>query len=196
MKIYDISQEVFSSEVYPGDPSPTKRTLASMNHGDNYNLTAFSMCAHNGTHVDAPVHFISGGDTVDKISLDKVVGKAYVAECTGILGRDEAQDVIRRARAHDTECVKRILIKGARISDEAAKIFASSGVLLLGTEEQSVGDTGKPLAAHVSLLGTGCVILEGIRLNAVADGEYFLSAAPLNLGGSDGAPCRAVLIEF
>ena len=54
MIIYDISQEVYSCQVYPGDPAPEKRVLSSMEKGDLYNLTAFSMCAHNGTHIDAP----------------------------------------------------------------------------------------------------------------------------------------------
>jgi len=58
MAIYDISQEVFSCRVFPGDPAPEKRVLSSMEKGDLYNLTAFNMCAHNGTHVDAPFHFI------------------------------------------------------------------------------------------------------------------------------------------
>lgn len=59
MKIYDISQEVFGCQVYPGDPTPKKRVLSSMEKGDLYNLTAFSMCAHNGTHIDAPFHFMT-----------------------------------------------------------------------------------------------------------------------------------------
>ena len=42
MKIYDISQEVFSCEVYPGDPVPEKTALKSMQEGEVYNLTAFS----------------------------------------------------------------------------------------------------------------------------------------------------------
>ena len=58
MKIYDISQEVFSCCVYPGDPKPEKKTLWATEKGDLYNLTAFSMCAHNGTHIDAPFHFL------------------------------------------------------------------------------------------------------------------------------------------
>ena len=43
MKIYDISQEVFSCQVYPGDPAPEKEMLNSMEKGDLYNLTAFRM---------------------------------------------------------------------------------------------------------------------------------------------------------
>lgn len=83
MKIYDISQEIFGYQVYPGDPTPQKRVLSSMEKGDLYNLTAFSMCAHNGTHIDAPFHFIKGGKTVDSIGLDTLIGMAYVAEHNG-----------------------------------------------------------------------------------------------------------------
>ena len=67
--IYDISQELFSCHVFPGDPAPAYEALGDMQRGDLYNLTAFSMCAHNGTHVDAPLHFVKGGRTVDEIPL-------------------------------------------------------------------------------------------------------------------------------
>ena len=70
MKIYDISQELFNCKVFPGDPSPERKVLNSIENGGLYNLTAFSMCAHNGTHVDAPFHFIKDGKTIDQISLN------------------------------------------------------------------------------------------------------------------------------
>ena len=85
MKIYDISQEIFTCQVYPGDPSPEKITLNSMDNGDLYNLTAFSMCAHNGTHIDAPFHFIKDGKTVDKMNLESFIGMAYVIKHEGIV---------------------------------------------------------------------------------------------------------------
>ena len=76
MKIYDISQEVFSCGVYPGDPKPEKQTLCAPADGELYNLTAFSMCAHNGTHVDAPYHFLHDGKTVAQLPLETFVGIA------------------------------------------------------------------------------------------------------------------------
>ena len=82
MKIYDISQEVFTCQVYPDDPMPEKKILKSMENGEVYNLTAFSMCAHNGTHIDAPFHFIKDGKMVDEISLEACVGMAYVGPFT------------------------------------------------------------------------------------------------------------------
>ena len=196
MKIYDISQEVFTSEVYPGDPVPEKKQLQSMENGDLYNLTAFSMCAHNGTHVDAPRHFIKDGKATDEISLDAVVGMAYVSEYSGVICADDAAAIMNKAKAEDPEAAKRILIKGdVIVSNEAAEVFADSGILLIGTESQSVGPEDAPMTTHLALLSREVVLLEGIRLSEVTEGVYFLSAAPLNLSGSDGAPCRAILID-
>ena len=195
MKIHDISQEVFGCQVYPGDPAPEKQILNSMEEGDSYNLSAFSMCAHNGTHIDAPFHFIRDGKTVDSIDLDAFVGMAYVAEHQGIVSGDDAAQILKKAKEQDPEAARRILIKGtAEVSSEAAKVFASSDILLLGNESQTVGPEDAPMEVHLILLGAGVILLEGIRLENVSEGVYMLNAAPLNLSGADGSPCRAVLI--
>ena len=196
MKIYDISQEVFSCRVYPGDPVPEKKAISLMEKGELYNLTAFSMCAHNGTHIDAPFHFIGDGKTVDAICLEIFVGMAYVAEHHGIVSGNDAIEIIEKAKVQNPEAVKRILIKGpAEVSLEAAKVFASRGVLLLGNESQTVGPEDAPMAVHQVLLSSNVILLEGIRLAEVSEGIYFLNAAPLNLFGADGSPCRAILID-
>ena len=195
MKIYDISQEVFGCQVYAGDPVPGKKQLCSMEKGDLYNLTAFGMCAHAGTHIDAPFHFIKAGKTVDSIALDTFVGMAYVAEYHGIVSGTAAAEILEKAKKQNQEAAKRILIKGdAEVSSEAAEVFADSGILLLGNESQTVGPEAAPMKVHLILLGAGIVLLEGIRLAEVSEGVYFLNAAPLNLSGADGSPCRAVLI--
>lgn len=196
MKIYDISQEVFGAEVYPGDPTPQRDVLCSTENGDVYNLTAFSMCAHNGTHIDAPYHFLNDGKTVEKMDLNSFVGMSYVAEHAGEVSAADARGIIERAKAQSADAARRILIKGdAEISLDAAKVFAESGILLLGNESQTVGPKDAPMAVHKELLGADVVLLEGIRLSEVSEGVYFLNAAPLNLAGADGSPCRAILIE-
>lgn len=196
MKIHDISQEVFSCEVYPGDPMPEKKTLCSIANGDLYNLTAFGMCAHNGTHIDAPYHFLQDGKPVEAVSLDACIGMAYVARHHGVVSGEDAEDILQKARLISPQAAKRILIKGAaEVSAQAAEVFASAGILLLGNESQTVGPEDAPMAVHLILLRSGVVLLEGIRLSSVSQGAYFLSAAPLNLAGADGSPCRAVLIE-
>jgi arylformamidase len=195
MKIYDISQEVFGCEVYSGDPVPKRETISSMRDGALYNLTAFSMCAHNGTHIDAPYHFLRDGDTVEKIPLSKMVGYAFVAECEGIITGLGARKILEEATSLSKEAAKRILIKGkATVSYEAAEVFAESGVELVGNESQTVGPEDAPMAVHKILLGAKVVLLEGVRLSQVRGGVYFIFAAPLALGKSDGAPCRALLI--
>ena len=196
MKIYDISQEVFGCQVYPGDPAPEKQVLCSMDKGDAYNLTAFSMCAHNGTHIDAPFHFLKDGKTVDAVGLEVFGGMAYVAEHQGTVSNEDASGIIKKARRQNPEAAKRILIKGlAEVSAEAAKVFAAEGILLLGNESQTVGPEDAPMEVHQILLGADVALLEGICLSEISEGVYLLNAAPLNLSGTDGAPCRAVLID-
>ena len=197
MKIYDISQELFSCVVWPGDPAPEKQILNSMDDGDLYNLTSFSMCAHNGTHIDAPSHFINGAKNVDQIDLSKFVGDAFVADFDGIVTESDARVIIEKARAISSECSKRILLKGkTTVSLEAAKVFAESEINLLGNESQTVGPEDAPMAVHKVLLGSEVVLLEGVRLACVPEGAYFLSAAPINLAGAEGSPCRAILIDL
>ncbi len=196
MKIYDISQEVFGCEVYPGDPAPQRETLSDMKEGALYNLTAFRMCAHNGTHVDAPYHFYHDGKTIDRISLDHFIGPAYVADHEGeITGRD-AEEILRAAKAVFSPAAERLLIRGkAVLTKEGAEVFAKAGIRLFGNESQTVGPENAPMEVHRILLGAQVVLLEGIRLQEVPSGVYLLNAAPLNLSGADGAPCRAVLLK-
>ena len=194
--IYDISQPLFECEVYPGDPKPEKTELSSMKKGDSYNLTAISMCAHNGTHIDAPCHFIEGGKGVDQIDINRFIGLAYVETYNGEVNRPVAEQIIKRARSKNSEAWKKILIKGdAVINLEAAEYFAEVGLDLIGNESQTIGPEDEPMAVHLALLKKEVVLLEGIRLAHVPDGVYLLNCAPLNLTGGDGAPCRATLIE-
>ena len=190
--LIDISQELFSCKTYPGDPAPRQKQLQSLEAGDVCNLTQFSMCAHNGTHVDAPYHFFRNGRTIDQLGLVAFVGECYVARFEGDVLAYDAEKILEDAK--DAGASQRILISGrATVTEGAAKVFADEGILLLGNESQTVGPEDEPAKVHRILLGSGCVLLEGIVLCSVEEGRYYLSAAPLNLGGCDGAPCRAYL---
>ena len=197
MQIYDISQEVFSCVVFPGDPAPEREVLTDMHQGALYNLTTFRMCAHNGTHVDSPRHFYKDGKTLSNMDLSQFVGSCFVAEHKGDISPEDIAAILARARKTDPECAKRILIKGdATLTNEAADIIAQSDVVLFGNESQTVGPENAPMAVHLKLLGKEIALLEGIRLGHVPEGAYLLSAAPLHLGNGDGAPCRAILIAL
>ena len=67
------------------------------------NLTAFHMCAHNGTHVDAPYHFLQEGKTIDQVDLKKFVGRAYVAEHSGEISAEDAMSILEKARSLDSK---------------------------------------------------------------------------------------------
>lgn len=213
MKIYDISQEVFNCTVFPGDPQPKREVMMKIADGAICNLTALSMCAHNGTHVDAPYHFLDDGKTIDQVDLERFVGWAFVADHEGEVSAEDAKRILQKASTAAAakvsaaagiglsgeipEASKRILIKGKSVVTlEAAEVFAKAGVLLLGNESQTVGPEDAPMQVHLKLLGMQVVLLEGIRLEAVPEGIYLLHAAPINLGGADGAPCRATLMEL
>lgn len=197
MKIYDISQEVFTCSVFPGDAEPKKEVLLKVSDGDVCNLSALHMCAHNGTHVDAPYHFLDHGKKIDEIDLSKFIGWVYVTAHEGVVSEKDALAILEKAKAVDEQAAKKILIKGkAEVSLEAAEVFAKEGIELIGNESQTVGPESAPREVHLKLLGVEMVLLEGIRLGMVEEGVYFLNAAPINLGGADGAPCRAVLIQF
>ena len=196
MKIYDISQELLTSRVYDGDPSPRATLLKSTSDGDPYNLTEISMCVHNGTHVDAPRHFIDGADGVDRMPLEKCVGYAFVVECDGDITDTDARNILARVELQNPTAAGRILVKGnATLTVDGARVLAENGVHLVGTESQSVGDENAPMAVHLVLLSAGIVLLEGLRLTHVPEGVYLLAAQPINIKDSDGAPTRAVLIS-
>lgn len=195
MKIYDISQPLLSCQIYPGDREPKRIAIKDMNKGDIYNLSELECCVHNGTHVDAPRHFIKDGKGIDEIELSKFIGKCYVISHSGIMNDTDAKRIYETIASIDISASKKLLIKGdVEISLEAAKYFASQNLDLLGNESQTFGPINAPMATHLALLEKEIVFLEGIDLTNVKDGCYFLNCAPINIKGCDGSLCRAILI--
>ena len=186
MKIYDITQELFSCRVYPGDRAPAFRRISDMADGAVCNITEFEMNAHNGTHVDAPRHFVKDGVSVERLDLGTLIGPCRVVGFDGPIGREDLLPY------RETE---RLLVRGdGWLTLDGAKALTECGVRLFGLEQQSIAGSEPPTAVHVEVLSHGIVALEGLDLREVPEGEYFLFAAPLKLAGADGSPCRAVLI--
>lgn len=192
--IIDITQEILSCKVFPGDPAPKVHQLARMEDGSPYNLTKFEMCSHNGTHVDAPAHFIADGKTLDQLPADVFVGDCYVARHEGNVSAEDARRML--GAAAESGATQRLLIAGrAALTEESAAVLAEAGLLLYGNESQTVGPENNPHPTHRILLGAGMALLEGAVLTGVEEGKYLLFCAPLNLAGCEGAPCRAVLVR-
>lgn len=192
--IIDISQEISKCKIYPGDPKPIINKLYDMSKGDLYNLSSFSMCVHNGTHVDSSKHFFENGKSIDEIELEKFVGECSVCFHEGEINSNDAINILEKANSYKAN--KRILIKGnCVVTKEAAVIFSKADIFLIGNESQSVGPEDSPLEVHNILLGKDIILLEGIMLSNVPEGKYFLCAQPLNIKGIEGSPCRAILIK-
>lgn len=193
MKLYDITQELFGSAVFPGDPVPEYERILQIKYGDPCNLTYLKMCAHNGTHLDAPCHFMDGEEGMEEVPLEKVMGECSVLVWDGLLDGPSAGTLLDGSK-------KKILLKGTTIlTEDAAKEFIRRSIEFVGVESQTVGPADEPetvWSIHRLLLGEKIVIGEGFVLDEVEAGDYFLCAQPMKLGGCDGAPCRAVLIEM
>ena len=188
MRIIDITQELFSSRVYPGDKPPKFERVASI-ETDICNLTNISLSVHNGTHIDAPRHFIANGKSVNELDLCIFYGECTVVEFSGIVSESHMEKIL-------TACHKRLLFKGEiELTEKAATKLANSHVKLIGTESQSIASFEAPVPVHVILLEKEIIPLEGLNLSHVKPGEYILSAFPLNMHETEGSPVRAVLIE-
>ncbi|MCI8626441.1 MAG: cyclase [Lachnospiraceae bacterium] len=191
MKIYDISHDLFSATVFPGDPKPSYHPVRSIANGDPCNLSLLELGSHNGSHMDAPRHFYADGRTIDQVDLYKCVGLCTLIEHTGVLGRLEIE-------ALTAFSMKRLLIKGdITITVEAAEALVEYDFEFLGVEGLTVGAEDTSKAVHRTLLQPEAelVIAENLNLSEVPVGEYFLVCVPLKLGGLDGSPCRAILIQ-
>ena len=183
MKIIDITKEMLSAEVYPGDTAPELVSAAVAEEG-GFNTSDLVCCVHNGTHLDAPLHVCQGGASVSETALEKCFGECIVLTVNGEVKSRTAEEI--RASG-----VSRVILKTACITHESAILLAGLNLDLIGVEAQSVGD----LSVHKTFLSAGTVVLEGLDLSAAADGKYLLCALPLKIKGSDGSPVRAVLIQ-
>ena len=210
MKIYDVTVPLAPEiPVYPGDPAFQSKQLSCLEHGDICTVSQLSFGSHTGTHVDPPSHFIAGGITLDQLSLEVLIGKARVVDA----GAVDAIDAVTIASAN-LAGVERVLFKTRNsklwqrgekefdqnfvyIEAEAAKMLVESGVKLVGIDYLSVEKFNFDApATHYTLLRNNVIIIEGLNLSEVVDGEYELICLPMKIKGGDGGPARVVLREL
>lgn len=191
MIIHDISKDTLTTPVYTGDPETKIETLASMENGDSYNLSAIHISAHTGTHIDAPKHFSEEGKAIDEMRLNTFTGKCTVISADRILTGEDMDELLPR-------CKRRILIHGEGntfLSASAARVIADSKVVLVGIDASSIAAEYEVALTHRILCDAGVAILENLDLSDISDGEYEICAFPIKLGGLEAAPCRAILLE-
>ena len=194
MKIIDISTELLSAEVYPGDPEPRIQRVNRLDCDDDYNLSALYASLHTGTHIDAPSHVFEESDaaTVSDLPLEKFIGPVTVVNVpAGPITGDEVERYFPRLAS-------RVILRSDGdiwLFGGAADDIADLGYDLLGFEGLSIGGKNE-VQVHRDLLGRGTVLLEGLDLSALTHGgEYFLFAPPVLIEGREASFARAVLIE-
>ncbi|MBO5935420.1 MAG: cyclase family protein [Clostridia bacterium] len=191
MQIIDISRDITRCDIYPGDPDVKFDIVSNIANGDSCNLSAIYTGLHNGTHADAPLHFIDGGDSIEKADLSAFIGECHVIEVP--VGPISGEYVNK----YFPTDAKRIIIKSAGrawFMQSGAEEVAFSGVKLIGTDANSVGTHGAQTGPHVAFLRENVAVLENLDLCGVKPGKYFLLAQPLKIGGAEAAPVRAVLL--
>ncbi len=208
MRIYDISVGISPEiPVWPGDAPVRLERVQSMDAGAHANVSRFEAGVHVGTHIDAPLHFIAGGRSVEAIPLKTMIGRAYVVE----LKRAEVLNASTLDGARIPPRTRRLLFKtrnsdywtkGERkfrrdfvaVDSSGAEWLVRKGVRLVGVDYLSVAPFGDGGPTHRILLEAGVVIVEGLNLAGVIQGRYTIYCLPLKLMGSDGAPARVILV--
>jgi arylformamidase len=196
-----------TTPVYEGDAPMRFDFLKDMRRGDALTLSAYSLGAHSGTHVDAPMHFVAGGASVDRLPIAPFIGPARVIEIADGVQAIDAAELGR----HRWQGSPRLLFRTrssargwmssatfhrdfAYVAPDAAQLMADAGVVLVGIDYISAEQFGAPAPrTHQILLGRGIPIVEGLSLSGVPEGEYELIVLPIKVAGHEGAPARAVV---
>jgi arylformamidase len=207
-RLYDITLPIEEGMIsYPGNPPTQLRPHSRIAHGDDANVTSLAFGSHTGTHVDAARHFIDGGQAVDELPLELLIGEALVVELpreVTAIGREEltaagvtgAERVLLSTRNGDLLGRREFTEDFAHITADGAEHLVAAGVRLVGIDYLSVEKFGaEEPDAHRTLLEREVIVVEGLDLRGVPAGRYELFCLPLRIRGIDGAPLRAVLRE-
>lgn len=198
MTIIDITRPLAGNSLaYPGDTAPH----FVQSDAGLYLVSDIRMSSHSGTHIDAPVHYLKTGLTVDELPLPHLVGPCRVLDVSG------AGPLIDASYLKDrTGGVPRILLRTAfsectsfredypSLTLDAAQYLTSTGTLCVGIDSYSVEKFDCDGSVHRELLRHDCLIIELLNLSHVPEGDYTLFALPLRLTGLDGAPARVILV--
>ena len=210
MEIFDVSVTVDTALVHwPGDPGIEHDYSSRIEDGAPANVSRWSIGAHTGTHVDAPVHFMPGDFGADRLDLNALVGPARVVDLALARGNLTAAHVAsvepgrgERILFKTANSTQRLLHEATFKEDftalaaDAARALVEAGVGTVGVDYLSVEPFSAPAhETHKTLLSAHIPVIEGLDLSEIQPGEYFLACLPLKLQGSDGAPARAVLMK-
>lgn len=193
MKFIDITRTVQEAPLYPGTEPTAVERVADMSQGAAYNFSLIRTNSHAGTHADAYCHFLKDNTT----GMDEMDLSLYYGPCR-VISVPEQTPVTREILQGKLEGAERLAIHGgglSYLSKSGAEYVAECGIKAIVTDAWSVAPLDNEAEIHGIILGAGMAVVENVTFEGVADGDYTLCAFPVKLGGCDGAPVRAVLIE-
>lgn len=210
--IIDLSYELTDTMlVYPKNRRPVMEWLGRDN-SEGYNLTYLQMIVHTGTHVDSPLHFIGGGETIDAIPLDRLYGKTRLfsfknppksqeIKIADIMDNpdklEESSIFVLRTGIEDFAEQSSYNYLYPVPSKELIELLIKKNIKAYMTDATSIDPVGVEVSKnHLSILGAGIPIVENLcNLASLADyGSFDISALPMRLVGREGSPCRAIAI--
>lgn len=205
MKIYDISMTISDNmTVYKNkdEKKPKYKVLQDFTNSTAYE-SSIEMGMHTGTHMDAPLHMIENGSTIDNTPLSSTVGKCKVLDLTNVEDKITREDLIQKNISRDdfvllktkNSYVENFDFNFVFLEKGAAEYLKEKQIKGVGTDALGIERSQSGHETHKILLSSGIVILEGLRLKEVQQGEYFIYASPLKIKGAEAAPVRAVLIK-
>lgn len=203
MKIYDLSQPIYNGmNIFEGDP-PVNLTMLPAS-SDGFRVSRIEAGSHTGTHVDAPLHKISGGKTLSELPLSAFMGKgtsvSIPPDKDGKIPLSEISRAISAAKALIGSFNVLLIRTGLEGYDRlpvfesgTAALLKENGISVLGLDSPSMLPSGM---MHTELLAGEIIIAEGLRNLDTLPESFFFSAAPLSLEGGDGSPVRAYAVDF
>ncbi|WP_298254382.1 cyclase family protein [uncultured Arthrobacter sp.] len=214
MRIVDLSQPIHTGmQVFPGDPAVSVNTVATVAE-DGYQVASLHAGSHTGTHLDAPLHSVVDGESVDAIDLRRLVGAARIVDCTEVGAHDVVPWAAVESQLERLEGIAMVLFRTGWsehfgdqrylqhpvLDAEIATRLLEAGVTVMGVDSLNPDptlDNEGLLPFHAIFLGAGGVIVENLtNLAAVTWDDPLVSVLPLPLAGGDGAPVRAVALEL
>lgn len=193
--------------VWPGDPPFSEEFLSAMAAGAHATVRRLSLSTHTGTHLDAPCHFVPGGEGVDAVPLSYLIGPITVIDTGGVdsITADDLQrlmpsEVPQRIFLKTRNSHRRVIDQPIFVEDfvaldaSAALWLTQQNVCTVGIDYYSIEPFHHPEnPVHHILLENHVAVIEGVRLIGVDPGVYRLMALPLKLAGMDGSPMRVIL---
>ncbi|HEX7101645.1 MAG TPA: cyclase family protein [Nitrolancea sp.] len=207
-KLIDISVPLIPGmPTWPGDGVVRAGSLQRIATGDHVNVTQLEHTSHTGTHLDAPWHYIDDAPKLESIAIERMIGSCFVADLTRLDHHVTDDDLDAAGIPNGTA---RLLLKTRNsakwanpthefdkdflaVAPSGARWLVEHGIDLIGVDYLSVERFDGDGETHRTLLTARLVIVEGLDLRDVDQGEHHLTCLPLRLGDIDGAPCRVVL---